>query len=247
MQDTDRAWELWGQLDPYYGVLTDNKFRRENLTNTRQEFFASGDLYVSELLAKAQASCGQLSFHRALDFGCGVGRLVIPFSKRFGEVVGVDISESMMAEARRNCAEFNASNISFVRSDDDLSNVTGTFDFINSYVVLQHIPRARGSIIIEQLLKRLNIGGVAMLHISLERRLSPGDTLRYFAKHYLPGTRLIYNLLSGQKLARPSMAMSEYSLLGTIELFAQYGLHDVMVTLENYGRVMSARLMGRRT
>jgi len=246
VQDTDRAWELWGQLDPYYGVLTDNKFSRENLSNTRQEFFASGEQYVSELLAKTQAVCGALSFNRALDFGCGVGRLVIPFSKRFGEVVGVDISESMIAEAKKNCVEFAASNISFVRSDDELSNVTGTFDFINSYVVLQHIPRSRGILIIEQLLKHLSVGGVAMLHVSLERRLSPGDTLRYFAKHYLPGARLAYNLLSGQKLARPSMAMSEYSLLGTIELFAQYGIHDVTVTLENYGQVVSARLMGRR-
>jgi hypothetical protein len=153
----------------------------------------------------------------------------------------------MIAEAKRNCVEFNASNVSFIRSDDELSKLTGTFDFINSYVVLQHIPRSRGTKIIEQLLKRLNAGGVAMLHVSLERRLAPGDTLRYFAKHYLPGARLIYNLLSRQKLARPSMAMSEYSLLNTIELFAQYGIHDVMVTLENYGQVVSARLLGRRT
>src|ERR1700690_456994 len=37
---------------------------------------------------------------RALEIGCGPGRLMIPMSRHFGEIHGVDISEEMAALAR---------------------------------------------------------------------------------------------------------------------------------------------------
>jgi 2-polyprenyl-3-methyl-5-hydroxy-6-metoxy-1,4-benzoquinol methylase len=246
MQGTDKAWELWGRLDPYYGVVTDDKFKRANLNGNREEFFASGEEYVRDLIAKMRNSFGTPPFRRALDFGCGVGRLTIPLANRFSEVVGVDVSESMIAEAQLNCSQFNVSNISFVKSDDKLSGLSGSFDFINSYVVLQHISRPRGMKFIERLLGMLSVGAVAMLHVSLERRLSPKGAAKYFAKHHLPGARLVFNILRGERLARPSMKMSEYSLVNVIELFGKCGIPDVIVTLENYGDVLSARIMGRR-
>jgi len=38
---------------------------------------------------------------RALDFGCGLGRLTQPLAERFDEAVGVDIAASMIEGARR--------------------------------------------------------------------------------------------------------------------------------------------------
>ena len=35
---TDRAWNEWGEKDPYFGVLTDDKFRRRNLTDEAKAF-----------------------------------------------------------------------------------------------------------------------------------------------------------------------------------------------------------------
>ena len=49
--DTDSAWEQWGRLDPYYGVLTHSKFRRESLTSeSRKEFFDSGAAHVEYVM-----------------------------------------------------------------------------------------------------------------------------------------------------------------------------------------------------
>ena len=64
--------------------------------------------------------CAQKS---SLDFGCGVGRLIIPFARVFEHVTGVDISPAMLEIAQRNCLEQGIHNVEFVRSDDELSRV----------------------------------------------------------------------------------------------------------------------------
>src|SRR5579871_6813173 len=38
---------------------------------------------------------------RALEIGCGPGRLVKPFSRRFAEIHGVDVSDEMIRLARQ--------------------------------------------------------------------------------------------------------------------------------------------------
>ena len=44
---TDSAWEAWGKQDPYYGVITDPKFRKSALTNeAKQEFFEPGRIHA---------------------------------------------------------------------------------------------------------------------------------------------------------------------------------------------------------
>src|SRR5262245_32894835 len=41
---------------------------------------------------------------RLLDLGCGTGRLLIPFARKNFQVVGVDLSEPMLAVARQKAA-----------------------------------------------------------------------------------------------------------------------------------------------
>src|SRR4051812_23982259 len=98
--NSDQAWENYGRLDPYYGVLTDAKFRKENLTSERlAEFFGTGESHVANLLENVRDHVGSFPAGCALDFGCGVGRLLLPFARRFQRVVGVDISPSMLTAA----------------------------------------------------------------------------------------------------------------------------------------------------
>ena len=49
--DSDRSWEYYGSNDPYFGVLTDQRFRRDRLTDaTIAEFFASGETHIEASL-----------------------------------------------------------------------------------------------------------------------------------------------------------------------------------------------------
>ena len=36
---TDQAWEKWGSQNPYFGVITDEKYRNENISAASKEEF----------------------------------------------------------------------------------------------------------------------------------------------------------------------------------------------------------------
>ena len=82
----------------------------------------------------------------ALEFGCRVGRLVVPMARRFREVVGVDISRGMIQRATSFARDNAIANVSchaisgpvdFLRQ---AGNHAGRCDFIYSLLVFQHIP-----------------------------------------------------------------------------------------------------------
>ena len=165
---SDIEWEKWGRLEPYFGVITAEKFFRANLTDAmKNEFFESGRIHIEHILETCRRHLDR-SFapKRALDFGCGVGRIVLPLAKMAGQVVGVDVAESMLEEARKNCTEQALRNVRFLKSDDELSLLDGSFDFIHSYIVFQHIPIVRSRRIFAKLIDCLAEGGIAAIHVT---------------------------------------------------------------------------------
>lgn len=185
-KQTDNDWEYFGKTDPYWAVVTNEKFHRENFNDKAKDFFfQTGEEYIAHMFEIIRSHIdADFKPERALDFGSGVGRLVVPLSGRCSEVVGVDVSDSMLKEAERVVGERKLPNISFVKGDDGLSRVEGCFDFINSYIVLQHIPVERGEKILHRLLDLLNDGGVGVLHFTYSRSgESPVEAV--------PGTRLL--------------------------------------------------------
>lgn len=99
--DTDLEWERWGAKDPYFGVRTEDRFRKNNINaEIKKEFFNSGKLLIEHVINQCRLHVdSDFKPTRALDFGCGVGRMVIPLSRIAEDVVGVDVSESMLLEA----------------------------------------------------------------------------------------------------------------------------------------------------
>jgi SAM-dependent methyltransferase len=168
---TDSAWEEWGRRDPYFGVITHSKYRRSQLTeDSKREFFESGGPHVHHVLATIRERIDpNFTPRRILDFGCGVGRLLLPFAAIAEEVVGADVSPSMLQEAVRNCEQRGVRNIRLLLSDDGLSTLTDKFDLIHSFIVFQHIPVERGRIIFLALLQHLRPGGVGAIHLTYSK------------------------------------------------------------------------------
>ncbi len=77
---------------------------------------------------------------RALEIGCGPGRLIKPMSRHFEEITGIDVSDEMIrlaAERLRgvpNARVHHTSGTDLALFEDDF------FDFVYSYAVFQHIP-----------------------------------------------------------------------------------------------------------
>lgn len=66
---------------------------------------------------------------RYLDFACGTGRIVQTVAPMCSEAVGVDVSPSMLAEARSKCPS-----VRFVEADLTSSNIDlGLFDLVTSF------------------------------------------------------------------------------------------------------------------
>lgn len=77
------------------------------------------------------------SGQRALDLGCGAGRLSVALAGRFGEVDAIDLSGAMIELAR---ARRSRPNIAYRQADLLDVDGPGRYDFILSVMTLHHVP-----------------------------------------------------------------------------------------------------------
>ena len=167
-RDTDSDWNRIAEDDPFWGVLSQEEFRKDAMTAERlKEFMASGHEYVANLLSFVRKFFDpDFAPRRAMDFGCGVGRLAIPLAKCSGEVVAIDVAPAMLKLCAEHARLADVDNLILCESDDELTRVHGTFDLINTYIVLQHIPPERGYRILQAMLDRLEIGGIGSVQVT---------------------------------------------------------------------------------
>lgn len=155
-----RVWQTLGQDDPLWAVLShaDKRGGRWDAA----EFLATGQIEIDTQLAALAASGFPRGRELALDFGCGAGRLTRALAGHFGRVIGVDVSASMVATAR----ELNAdvANVEFRENAspriEDVADAS--VDFVFSHITLQHIPTALAAGYVDEFLRILAPGGVAV-------------------------------------------------------------------------------------
>ena len=109
-----RDWDDLALVDPYWAVLA-AEGKRDGGWGL-DEFFATGEADVEQILATADQLGRPARRERALDFGCGVGRLTRALARRFDEAVGVDVSARMLEQARRLNAD--TPNVTFASPND---------------------------------------------------------------------------------------------------------------------------------
>ena len=169
-----KNWDSLGKDDPLWVVLTDDSKKGERWD--REEFFATGRKEIGEVLEHVRELEIPLGKERALDFGCGVGRLSSALAEHFEEVHGVDISPSMIEHANRLNRHPGRCHFA-VNSRPDLSRFSdGSFDFIYTALVLQHIAPEFSRKYMAEFLRLLKPGGVIVFQwvsATLPRRVVP--------------------------------------------------------------------------
>jgi len=87
---------------------------------------------------------------RLLDVGCGPGTLTVDLARHVGPtglVVGVDVSEPVVAEATAHAAADRAANVTFRAGDfRTLDLPAGSFDVVHAHQVLQHLRDPVGAL-----------------------------------------------------------------------------------------------------
>ncbi len=158
-----RHWNEFGRRDPYWAILTrpDRRGNRWDL----DEFMSTGRDDIDALLAWLVALGIEVRPGRALDFGCGVGRLTQALARTFAECDGVDIALSMIERAR-DLNEFGDRCRYHVNERDDLALFgDGEFDLIYSVIVLQHVAPEYSVKYVREFTRLLAPGGVVVFQL----------------------------------------------------------------------------------
>jgi ubiquinone/menaquinone biosynthesis C-methylase UbiE len=158
-----RDWNQRAQEDASFYVAF---YRRDQPADA---FDHSAQEIVKELypeISRLRQEAPETPFIRALEIGCGPGRLMRPMSRHVDEIHGVDISEEMIALAARRLEDVPHAHVQ-VNSGYDLSGFpNGHFSLVYSYIVFQHIPSRE--IVLKYLLETkrvLRAGGVTRFQV----------------------------------------------------------------------------------
>lgn len=155
-------WNALGQRDVLGSVLgpTDKEAGWDV-----EAFFETGRADVALIMTSVDRLAPFLSKRRALDFGCGPGRLVLALSDYFDEVRGLDIAESMIARARQWNRVPERCQFEVNRQPHLRRFAAGTFDLVYSRLVLQHVPPCLMKRYIPELVRVLAPGGVLVFQL----------------------------------------------------------------------------------
>jgi ubiquinone/menaquinone biosynthesis C-methylase UbiE len=165
-----------GREDAFYYVYTDETKRGGKWEES--EFFATGEVEIAHLMARI-TDVGGCQRSRALDFGCGPGRLTQALADHFEAVVGVDIAESMIALANR--LNRKGDRCTFVRNTatDLRSFADQSFDLVYTSEVLQHMRPRYALRYLAEFFRVAKTGGVVAFQI-------PDPTPRQWRREHTP-------------------------------------------------------------
>lgn len=198
---TIAQWQQLGETEPYWSVLTSDRYFIDTFHQSRDAFFATGESEVKAFEATVARSGLSLNSNaRCLELGCGVGRVTAALSKRFHEVVAVDVSEAHLDIAKIELAKFQLENVIHYLHFSQLAQIQkiGKFDVIYSKIVLQHNPPPVIYYLIKAMLDSLKPGGIAMIQLPVYKAGYSFNAFNYLNKeqsdlmdmHYLPHEHL---------------------------------------------------------
>jgi 2-polyprenyl-3-methyl-5-hydroxy-6-metoxy-1,4-benzoquinol methylase len=171
-------WETNARIDSKWSVLSLPGKLGAKWNDT--PFYETGRSEVDHLMTYMEQN-GIWSARenaRCLDFGCGVGRLTEALAVHFHEVVGVDISSTMLDEARSHLTQSKLKNVQYrLMSSGDLTPL-GLFDFIYSNITLQHLNNQLQCMYLQQFSRILRTGGLAVFQLPSQKPIFSGMRLR---------------------------------------------------------------------
>ncbi len=178
-------WNERAREDAYYYVAFGRRGQDDD------EFFATAADVVRTLeAALKRLPAGDRRERKALEIGCGPGRLMRPMSWNFGEIHGVDVSDEMIRLATEKLA--NVPNAFPIATDGASVSCYADefFDFVYSYAVFQHIPSP----------------AVVFSYLTQARRVMKTGGILRCQINGLPKTAKHYTTWEGARIAAPEVA-----------------------------------------
>jgi ubiquinone/menaquinone biosynthesis C-methylase UbiE len=199
-------WQANAEADALWVILTDSRYYGGRWDVA--EFFATGEEEIRPVFGYMRERFLSVPSGTILDFGCGVGRVARALKRRFDHGIGVDISPRMIELARNHVP-----GVTFmVNQSETLEGIPdGTIDFVYSHIVLQHIPNRYQTRYIDELLRVLRPGGMAVLQIPIEL-IRPMDDARPLGRRFRQWVKRVLPFLVTLKrqLIKPNGSHHEF-------------------------------------
>jgi hypothetical protein len=119
----------------------------------------------------------------------------------------------------------------------------GPFDWINSFIVLQHIPPDRGLALIEDLLARLAPGGLISLHVTIWREAHLKEPSASGLKRLL---RPLVRRWRVAQLPKGTIRMYDYDLSQVVERLNRAGIGELTLVPTDHGGHHGVILLGTK-
>jgi SAM-dependent methyltransferase len=180
IDEVSRTWTRLGEEDPMWAVLTDAE--KSGGRWRAEDFLATGVTEIEAVLARLAELGVDPGRGRALDFGCGAGRLSHGLARAgFGDVLGLDISPTMLAAARATVTE-PACRFEQVHGSDLAGVASDSVDLVYSCRVLQHVPPHLAHGYVREFHRVVRPGGVVVFQLPT----APAPTPAGLALRVLP-------------------------------------------------------------
>jgi len=184
LRDIKANWEEFARTDPLWSILPIPEKKGNRWTI--EDMFEHGRNEITSLMDYLAGMKLTGDRGRALDFGCGVGRLTQALALFFTATVGVDISETMIRLAEQynpfpDRCRYLANNRSDLRVF-----ANNYFDFIYSNIVFQHIPPDLTFEYIRDFIRILKPGGLIVYQMTTEELPIAGTKARNVFRKLAP-------------------------------------------------------------
>ena len=165
-----KDWDRRAGHHARYWIATESYETDESFSRSGEQSAAA----ILELLAPRREEGG-----RALEIGCGIGRILQPMAAHFDSVCGVDVSGEMIAQSKKWLRDV-ANVETHENSGVDLEQFSSSeFDVVYSYIAFQHMPRPVFQNYLHQVHRVLRGSGLLVFQMYLGASCEPplGDTL----------------------------------------------------------------------
>lgn len=161
-----KVWSRLGDDEPHYSVLSSPKFKSINLGTSERDFYESGSAEVDGVLRRLQdLGISPDRSGRAMEFGCGVGRVTRFLANVFDALTAYDISRPHLAYARRYLDQEKITNTTLKWVENPESLDIPEHGFFYSRIVFQHNPPPMTKHFLAQIMEQLSPRGIAVFQI----------------------------------------------------------------------------------
>jgi len=163
IKELQKNWDEFGKTDPLWSIITspDKKGNKWDV----DEFFATGEREIDAVMEYIKFLGIAVSHRKALDFGCGIGRLTQALARYFDEVYGVDIAPSMV-ELAKKYNRYGDKCRYYLNETDDLKLFSdNSVHLIYTNITLQHMEPRYSKNYIKEFLRILAPQGVLIFQL----------------------------------------------------------------------------------